>query len=126
MAKWEELPVEIQERMLQCQEEQGNKKDESVFIRKINEFKRDGGFNWGATKEKSSFWSDVIHDNKFEIFYEYYPKKEKPSSALLNLTAHVWSTLFKKDITEQQVQEALEWYTQLKEIENKINNLNKQ
>ena len=68
MAKWEELPVEIQERMLQCQEEQGNKKDESVFIRKINELKRDGGFNWGDTKEESSFWSDVIHDNKFEIF----------------------------------------------------------
>ena len=76
MAKWEELPVEIQERMLQCQEEQGNKKDESVFIRKINEFKSNGGFNWDDTKEESSFWSDVIHDKKFEIFYEYYPKKK--------------------------------------------------
>ena len=55
MAKWEKLPVEIQERMLQCQEEQGNKKDESVFIRKINEVKSDGGFNWDDTKEESPF-----------------------------------------------------------------------
>lgn len=58
MAKWEELPVEIQERMLQCQEEQGNKKDESVFIRKINEFKSDGVLI-GMTQKKSLLFGQM-------------------------------------------------------------------
>lgn len=75
--KWEDLPSEIQNRMLECQVEQGNKKDPEVFKKKMTTSKPSGGFTWSSTKEGRSFWDEIIFKNNVEHFYTIYPKKEK-------------------------------------------------
>lgn len=65
------FPKEIIARMLDCQEEQGNKRDVTVFEKNITE-----GFIWGQAKEKDSFWYEVISNKDFNLFFEKYPKKE--------------------------------------------------
>lgn len=69
------FPDKVVNRMLDCQEEQGNKRDVSVFERSATSDCKAGGFDWGRTKEKGEFWWNVIHA-RFETFFEKYPKKE--------------------------------------------------
>lgn len=71
------FPKEVVKRMLECQEEQGNKRDVSVFEMKVGKGAMDGGFDWGRTKEKSVFWSDVINYKMFKTFFKKYPKKQE-------------------------------------------------
>ena len=70
------FPKEIISRMLDCQEEQGNPRDVSVFEEKINARMDIKGFSWGKTKEKWYFWGDVIGNKNFNHFFEKYPKQE--------------------------------------------------
>jgi hypothetical protein len=65
------FPKEVIARMLECQEEQGNKRDVSIFEKNITE-----GFIWGQTKESDFFWYEVISNKDFNLFFEKYPKKE--------------------------------------------------
>lgn len=65
----EGFPKEIISRMLDCQEEQGNPRDISLF-----EKCRSLGFIWDYTKEKGNFWCKVIHEKDFNLFFERYPK----------------------------------------------------
>ena len=64
-------PKEIISRMLDCQEEQGNKRDVSVF-----EKDRIVGFVWIQTKEGLTFWDEVIRYKNFDLFFEKYPKQD--------------------------------------------------
>lgn len=74
MIKFKDLPVEIQEKMLDEQVRQGNKRDAEVFEINIWANNRLGGFTWSESVEGHAFWEKVIDEN-FAIFYEKYPKE---------------------------------------------------
>lgn len=65
------FPKEIIARMLDCQEEQGNERNVSVFENNITI-----GFAWDKTKEGGCFWYEVITKENFDLFFEKYPKKD--------------------------------------------------
>ena len=72
----EGFPKEIISRMLDCQEEQGNLRDVSIFESSKSTDLEPGGFDWYRTKEKGSFWYKVINNKNFDFFFEMYPKKD--------------------------------------------------
>lgn len=73
----EGFPVEIVEKMLERQVEQGNKRDISVFEKNVLAGgKRGEGFTWDKTPEGHNFWLHVISRRNFEVFFDRYPKKE--------------------------------------------------
>jgi|AntRauTorckE5430_2_1112549.scaffolds.fasta_scaffold00649_22 hypothetical protein len=75
--RWDQLPKEIKEKMLERQAEQNEGfVDATVFIKDIEADKEEGGFNWYITPEENYFWCQVLHFVDFEHFYEKYPKKE--------------------------------------------------
>lgn len=75
-------PPEIIELMLQRQQEQGNPKNIQPFLYLLRIGKTNKGFNWRATIEGYVFWSWVLVNLNFDVFYEKYPKK-KNSKILL-------------------------------------------
>jgi len=85
IATWESLQNEIQERMLKCQVEQGNPRDENVFKYFIISDFDNGGFTWDDTIEKQDFWQSILADSNFELFFERYPN---------NVTIQVPMTFF--------------------------------
>jgi len=76
MREFEKLPVEIQEKMMEHQVEQGNKRNSYVFKNDISCGKIGGGFYWGSTLEGRNFWRKIIVDKNFTEFYKRYPKKD--------------------------------------------------
>jgi hypothetical protein len=70
-----DFPPEIVEMMLQRQFEQTGKRDVSVFEDYRINCKDNGGFNWNESPEDNDFWKTVIHNKKFDIFFEKYPKE---------------------------------------------------
>ena len=72
---FDELPVEIQEKMMERQVEQGNKRNEEVFRRHLRSSAVKGGFTWDDTPEGALFWSKVLDGGKMETFYQRYPKE---------------------------------------------------
>lgn len=77
MMKFKALPIEIQTRMLDCQEEQGNERSEDPFIHSISESLVGGGFNWGASIKGDVFWNSILDEDNIENFFKRYPKKEQ-------------------------------------------------
>ena len=71
------FPIEVVEKMLQKQYKQINKIDITVFQNNKNAEDGYGGFNWGSTIEGYEFWSKVIRYEKFDVFFERYPKLSK-------------------------------------------------
>lgn len=63
------FPQEVVEKMLERQFEQTKKRDVEVFERLITL-----GFVWNKTIEGGAFWSDVINNKNFDLFFERYPK----------------------------------------------------
>ncbi len=74
--KLEGFPKEIIARMLECQEEQGNPRDISVFEKRCDVRRCDKGFDWDKTKEKFDFWGELISNRNFNLFFVRYPKKD--------------------------------------------------
>ena len=74
--KLEGFPKEIIARMLDCQEEQGNPRDVTVFEKMINTKQSDKGFTWNKTKDTWYFWCKVIREKDFNLFFEKYPKQD--------------------------------------------------
>ena len=76
------FPTEVVEKMLYYQVEQGNKRDVTVFeddkIAPLNK----GGFSWSDTTENVYFWSNVISDRNFDIFFERYPKQHQTTNTM--------------------------------------------
>lgn len=74
-----EIPNIIVERMLECQVEQGNKRDVTVFEKNIISCWI--GFNWEDTKERSRIWYYALNDKYFQPFYDFHgyvmPDEEK-------------------------------------------------
>lgn len=74
MIQFDELPFEIQERMLEEQVRQGKPRDLDVFREMIHaEFE---GFSWDKTKERHLFWQDILRDSNVETFFEIYPRNK--------------------------------------------------
>jgi len=86
--KWrgeiEGLPAPILKRMMECQVEQGNKADYTVFENWKCTAKAGGGFDWAVTAEKSDFWTMAITYGDYSKFFEMYPetKPEKVEKSL--------------------------------------------
>lgn len=55
---WDELSEEIQNRMLECQEEQGNLRNPEIFKQNITLDKTQGAFDWENTKEGFAYWKN--------------------------------------------------------------------
>ena len=71
-----DFPVEIVEKMLERQVEQGNKRDVSVF-----EQSKYDGFDWDITPEGGQFWVEIIKNKNFDLFFEKYPKDSPVETA---------------------------------------------
>lgn len=96
MIKFKDLPVEIQERMLDEQVRQGNKRDTEVFEKNIFASVGEGGFAWGSHAEGFDFWYRILVDDNLAVFYEKYPKK----TALNIIPLHI-KILDSKDLLEE-------------------------
>ena len=79
------FPQEIVEKMLERQVEQGNKRDVSVFERTCT-----GGFFWDITIEGQLFWSSVIKNKNFDVFFAKYPKNQYPRVMMVRSTGITW------------------------------------
>ena len=71
-----DFPIEVVQKMIERQVEQGNEDDVTVFQTDRLEYRGHGGFDWGKTREGDSFWCNVIDLKNFDVFFEKYPKKE--------------------------------------------------
>lgn len=60
MIKWNDITDSKKEMMLRYQEEQGNKRDESVFERLPSASKEEGGFDWKDTLYGFECWQDFL------------------------------------------------------------------
>ena len=74
MTKFKDLPVEIQQRMLDEQERQGYPRNAEVFERRTTAPGREGGFNWSKSVDGFDFWDRIIGIGDFAVFYDKYPK----------------------------------------------------
>lgn len=97
----EGFPIEVVQAMVIEQERQGYEANVSVFQRDKTSGLTPKGFVWYKTKEKSHFWSEVIADKNFDLFFEKYPKKD-PTEVIENAIALLKSEGYKilKPITE--------------------------
>ena len=70
MIQFKDLPVEIQQRMLDEQERQGYQRNPYEFMEGIT-----GGFLWSRSVEGGAFWEKIIMNGNFADFYAKYPKR---------------------------------------------------
>jgi NTP pyrophosphatase (non-canonical NTP hydrolase) len=106
MLKWNDLPLEIQERMLEEQEAQGNKRGASVFMINVKADNQEDGFDWYQSKEGYYFWDKIIFGENIEHFYTLYPKKESNTQ----VTDHLNKINNKESMTFEQLQTAtVDW-----------------
>ena len=68
-------PVRVAQRMVECQVEQGNKPDVTIFQKNSWTSKSAGGFYWEEAKEGHGFWNDIIENKRFDKFFEKYSTK---------------------------------------------------
>lgn len=66
------FPIEVVQRMVDCQVEQKNYADVSVFQKSKKADLISRGFGWSLTKEGYEFWQNVIMFRKFGLFFERY------------------------------------------------------
>lgn len=76
MITWDELPLDIQNKMLERQYEQTGKRDEKIFIEHIKAGALSYGFTWDIAKEGHNFWANILTHKDINHFYTIYPKKE--------------------------------------------------
>ena len=67
----ENFPIEVVQRMVDCQVEQGNEADVTIF----QNCEKDG-FLWNKSQEGKGFWKSVIRNKDFDVFFKKYPKHQ--------------------------------------------------
>lgn len=72
-----DFPLGIVVYMLEEQEIQGNKPDVTVFQRLRASDQSQGGFTWSDTEDGHDFWSKVIDEKNFDLFFEEYPEYKR-------------------------------------------------
>ncbi len=83
------FPIEVVKMMIINQSCQGNVPSVQVFQKEDRAAVDGGGFNWDATVEGFEFWSRVIGNQQWHVFFDKYPhaivmpsiKKAKPLKA---------------------------------------------
>lgn len=70
----ENFPIQVVEKMIERQVEQGNKPDVKAFHKYVYKDAKGGGFTWENTIEGEMFWHEVIRNNNYNVFFEMYPK----------------------------------------------------
>lgn len=68
------FPIEVVQKMVERQVEQGNKPDVTIFQKVCCAPRCNGGFTWESTIEGGDFWSIVIASGMFDEFFKRYPK----------------------------------------------------
>lgn len=90
-----DFPIEVVQKMVERQVEQGNKADVKVFQDYPKAGRSDGyGFTWNETEECYVFWREVIKDKNFDLFFEKYPKKpvnEYPKVMSVSIDGVKWN-----------------------------------
>ena len=69
------FPHEVVAMMMAEQWNQGNAPNLEVFEKNAQNSRGDGGFNWNISPEGDGFWTQVIDDENWAVFYEKYPKE---------------------------------------------------
>lgn len=69
-----DFPIEVVQKMVERQVEQGNKPDVTIFQKDCRATKLEGGFTWEPTIEGDGFWYRVIALRVFDLFFGRYPK----------------------------------------------------
>ena len=72
----EGFPIEVAQMMVDRQVEQGNEPNIKVFQKCLSISRQFGGFDWLDTPEGDVFWYAILADEKFNTFFEKYPKQE--------------------------------------------------
>lgn len=72
----EGFPIEVAQMMVDRQVEQGNEPNIKVFQKYLSISRQFGGFDWLDTPEGDVFWYAILADEKFNTFFEKYPKQE--------------------------------------------------
>lgn len=70
-----DFPIEVVQKMVERQVEQGNKANVKVFQERVRAGSTGYGFEWSKTEEGRIFWEEVIGDKNFSLFFEKYPKQ---------------------------------------------------
>ena len=94
---WQELPTEIQDKMLERQLEQTGKKDAGVFEVALCAESDTGGFLWSDTLENRGFWKTILIEGNIDHFYTLHPKDAAKQLAEL------------KEEFEQYKKESVKW-----------------
>lgn len=66
------FPLEVISKMMDKQREQGEKPNHYVFVSTNSADTSMGGFNWNETPEGDDFWSNVILERDFDLFFEVF------------------------------------------------------
>ena len=74
-----DFPIEVVEKMIEEQVKQGNCPNVKVFQNYVTADVDDDGFSWWNTDDGNDFWLEVVGDGNFDLFFEKYPKKNKPN-----------------------------------------------
>ena len=69
-----DFPIEIVQKMVDEQVKQGNEADVTVFQENRIRPRNIGGFDWGITEEDNAFWTRIIYQKKFNVFFNKYPE----------------------------------------------------
>src|SRR5690554_2573033 len=109
MIQFKDLPVEIQERMLDEQERQGNPRNAEVF-KENTATGADKVFFWAKSEEGHIFWERIILNGNLSVFYEKYPK----SKPLTVIPLHI-KVLDSKDLLEDIAEKLLmKWHDEVR------------
>ena len=71
-----DFPIEVVQKMVERQVEQGNKENVTSFQICAIEDWHGGGFEWKNTKEGQSFWYEILIEKHFDFFFKKYPKAD--------------------------------------------------
>lgn len=74
-----DFPIEVVEKMIEEQVAQGNYPNVEMFQKYVTADTENGGFDWDKTIDDIDFWREVIGESNFDLFFEKYPKKNKPN-----------------------------------------------
>lgn len=91
----ENFPEEVIEAMLDEQVRQGNKRDVTVFKNNKRATVGQYGFTWTNAEPIDGFdniyifWHEVINQENFDLFFKYFPKKEKTFPRVMYVSDNV-------------------------------------
>lgn len=74
-----DFPIEVVEKMIEEQVRQGCQPNVEVFQKRPSAGLNRGGFSWSVTEDGYNFWNEIIMKGNFDLFFEKYPKKNKPN-----------------------------------------------